>query len=867
MTDPYNLSVKDVADEFSTNIDNGLDENEAKERLKKYGLNKLSEEKGRTPLEIFISQFKSLLIIILIFATVISFFLGDIIESIAILFVVLLNALLGYIQEYRADQSVKALKELVAPVAVVLRNGKRKEIHQEEIVPGDVVILEAGGKIPADLRIVESVRLQLDESILTGESVTVSKQTDPINSNVSSIGDIINMAYMGTVVADGRGKGIVVKTGANTELGNIASLTQQIKSEQTPLEKKLNEFSKKLSIILGLICAIIFILNLQKVGTSLNAIQDTFIFAVSLAVAAIPESLPAVTTIVLSLGVGRMSKRNAVVKKLSSVETLGSTTVICTDKTGTITENKMKVEMLYFDGTECKVNDKLPSSPTIDRIKEVCFFDNDAIIEDGKPSGDPTEIALLEVCEDLNEKYSNVRFKRIFEIPFDSVRKMMSTVNEIDCKKYLYLKGAYEEVRKNVIKVLHNGKIVPFNDLKNAIDDKVIELSSKGYRLLALAYKEVEKQEDFNEDNLVFLGLVAIRDPIRKEVYSAVYKCKEAGIRVIMLTGDHIETAKAYAKELGLMDENSKAYSHSDLEKMSDEELKKELTEINVFARINPEDKYRIVNLLKEMGEIVAMTGDGVNDAPALRKADIGVAMGKRGTDLAREVSELILLDDNFATIVNAVEEGRVIYDNIKKTIFFLLSCNFGEIMLIVSAILLSLKIPLGPLHLLWLNLLTDSFPALALGFEKAEKNIMKPRKKPDNDIMNKSFLIGILIQALLICLGAMFLYIRNYSPENYSFSMTICFAGIIIIELFRAISARSQNEFIIKIGILSNKNMLFAQILSFVLLLLALYGPIAKIVFKAPPLSFSNWLEILIVAIVVLILAELRKLILRFRS
>jgi len=862
----YKLSGIETAEKLSTNIELGLSEEEAKKRLKKYGPNKISEEKGKSPFSIFISQFQSILIIILIVASIVSFFLGDTVESIAILFVVVLNAILGFVQEYRADQSVKALKELVSPVAKVIRDGKRKEIPQEEVTVGDIVILDSGDKIPADLRIIESARLQIDESILTGESITIDKTDEVIQNEINSIGDMINMAFMGTIVTFGRGKGIVVKIGKDTELGKIASLTQNIELEKTPLEKKLDSFSKRLSLILGIICIAIFALNLKNAGTGLKAIQDTFIFAVSLAVAAIPESLPAVRTIVLSLGIGRMSKRNAVVKRLSSVETLGSTTVICTDKTGTITENKMKVSAIYCDGKEYDIDNGLFQDGTLNKIKEVSYFDNDAIIEGDRQIGDPTEVALLEICNDLDEKFSNIRFNsRIYELPFDSVRKMMSTVNEINGKKYFYTKGAYEEVAKSSNMVLYNEKLIPFSELKSDFDKKVLELSSKGFRVLAAAFKEVN--EDYTEDNLTFLGLIAIRDPIRKEVFNAIETCKKAGIRVIMLTGDHIETAKAYARELGLIDNTNMAYSHADLEKMNDLELKEVLKKANVFARINPEDKYRIVTILKDMGEVVAMTGDGVNDAPALRKADIGVAMGKRGTDLAREVSDLVLLDDNFATIVNAIEEGRVIYDNIKKTIFFLLSCNFGEIFLIVGSMILSLKMPLGPLHLLWLNLLTDSFPALALGFEKAEANVMFPRKAKDNDIMNRSFLIGIILQAIFISFGALLIYIRNYSIENYAFAVTMCFAGIVVIELLRALSARSQNEFLLKIGVLSNKNMLLAQCLSFALLLPALYGPLSRILFNSVPLNFQNWIEIIIVSIIVLVLAELRKVFLKIHS
>ena len=468
----------------------------------------------------------------------------------------------------------------------------------------------------------------------------------------------------------------------------------------------------------------------MKIGFSLNAIQQTFIFAISLAVAAIPESLPTITTIVLSMGVSRMSKRNAVVKKLSSVETLGSTTVICTDKTGTITENKMKIEKIYFNDIEFDVKNPIDDYYAFKKLQEVCYFNNNSVVDTNKEIGDPTEIALLNLSKNLDKKYKDIRFKRIFEEPFDSIRKMMSTVNLVDNNKNLYTKGAFEEVSKLCSHVIKDEKIILLDiETRRSYDLEVTKLSKKGFRVLSLAYKEIEG-EDYSVNNLILIGLVAIRDPIRPEVFSAIEKCKNAGIRVIMATGDHVETAKSYAIELNIMNHNDKAYSHSEIENMSDDELKEILQRVSVFARINPEDKYRIVTLLKEMGEIVAMTGDGVNDAPALRKADIGIAMGLRGTDLAREVAVLVLLDDNFASIVNAIEEGRVIYDNIKNSIFFLLSCNFGEIMLVLASMILSMGLPLGPLHLLWLNLVTDSFPALALGFEKPNKDIMKPRIK-----------------------------------------------------------------------------------------------------------------------------------------
>lgn len=863
LTHWISTSIDEIAADLNTDKVNGLSEKEAERRLLEYGPNQITEEKQKTPWEILLAQFKSLLIIILLFAALSSFAFGDWIEALAILLVVILNAILGFVQEYRADQSVKALKKMLTQTSRVFREGSLKEIAYAKLVPGDIISIECGDKIPADVRLFDTVSFQVDESMLTGESMSIMKCSNPLKLDQASLGDMHNLGFMGTIVLNGRATALVLRTGLNTELGKIAALTQQVKQEKTPLEEKMELFSKRLSLLLGLLCAVIFVMYFFRSGLNISSLRASFIFAISLAVAAIPESLPAVTTIVLSSGVHRMSKKNAVTRKLSSVETLGSTTVICTDKTGTITENKMRTTAMITMDQEWHDPQEYPEfSVAAQWLRRVFYFNNDSRIEAERRMGDPTELALLDFAWDLDQNYHDIRFKRLHEIPFDSVRKRMLTVHQIDQTVFVAVKGAYENIADQCSSVFQGDKMIPFTpDLRSTLDKKVKELAQKGFRLLAATLKVTPNKDEWTEENLCMLGLLAMRDPIRAEVPKAIEKCRLAGIRVIMLTGDHIDTAAAYARELNMISEQDKVYNHFEMEAMNDDQLKDLLKTDAVFARITPEDKYRVVSLLKDSGEIVAMTGDGVNDAPALRKADIGVAMGIRGTDLAREVSELVLLDDNFATIVNAIEEGRKIYDNIKKTIFFLLSCNFGEILLVLGALMLSLPMPLSPLHLLWLNLITDSFPALALGLERAERNVMKPRQKKQSDIMNPSFFGGILFQALFIGSGALFVFMRHLSYGLLE-AITVCFAGLVLIELLRALSARSQNDLLIRMGVFSNLSMIGAQALSFLFLLLAMYGPLARLLFESVPLNTSQWIEVFLVAVFVLLMSELRKLV-----
>ncbi|MDD4028093.1 MAG: cation-translocating P-type ATPase [Caldisericia bacterium] len=860
---PYQKTVKELLELAESSIENGLINNQVVERAELFGPNTIVSGKKTSAWRIFFNQFQSLLIYILLFASGLSFYMKDMTEAIAILIVVVLNALLGFVQEYRADASIKAIQSLVNPECTVVRDGTRQTIPNEELVPGDIVLLESGNKIPADIRILSSTEgFKVDESMLTGESLSILKNSNVMQEEVSNPGDVRNQCYMGTIVTEGKAKGMVVSTGGDTELGKIASLTGEVKEEKTPLEKRMDIFSKNLTYILGFICALVFVLNIIQ-GDSFH---DTLLFAIALAVAAIPESLPAVTTIVLSNGVSRMSKHNAIVKRLASVETLGSTTVICTDKTGTLTENNMKAIKIFANLTEHKIPQVISEDSSIQLLQEIFYFDNDAVIQDQASSGDPTEIALLEIGQPLQSRYQDIRFKRSHEIPFDSTRKMMSVTIHKEDEEFFYTKGAWEQVAEKCNTIFLKGEQVSFTPaLKKRVNDTVVQWSQDGYRILAGAYKK--KPSTKQEEDLVFVGIAALRDPIRTEVFTAIQKCQDAGIRVIMVTGDHAETAKAYAKELKISQSSGKALTHEDIYQLSDQELLHELKTCSVFARINPEDKYRIVSLLKSQNEVVAMTGDGVNDAPALRKADIGVAMGLRGTDLAREVSELVLLDDNFATIVHAIEEGRVIYDNIKNTIFFLLSCNIGEILLVFTAILFGMPAPLGALQLLWLNLITDSFPAIALGFEKAGKGIMNPRKQQDNQFLNRSFMMRVTLQGVLIAGGAFWIYFEYYysSFSNpAALATTACFAGLIMIELFRALSARSQKRFLFEMGFFSNTYVIFAQIISFGFLLLALYGPIAVTFFQSTPIQLQQWINILIIATIVLISAEVQKLILR---
>ncbi len=762
----FNKTVDETVNELKTNEESGLTTEEVNTRKEKYGLNELAKKKKKSTFVKFLEQFKDFMIIVLIISAVISGIVGvkqeglsGMTDTIIILVVIIANAIIGVLQENKAEKSLEALQKLSSHVAKVMRNGKLLTIPSRELVPGDVVILETGDYVPADLRIIEAVNLKAQESALTGESVPVEKMSARIEDEKVGIGDRINMLFASSLITYGRGKAIVVETGMNTEVGKIANIINSAEEGETPLQAKLNKLGKTLGIVALIICFVIFGIGLLY-GKD---VIEMFLTAVSLAVAAIPEGLPAVSTIVLAIGVQRMVKKNAIVKKLPAVETLGSATVICSDKTGTLTQNKMTVEKIYYDNKVFEVKDfkRDLCDEDLNKLIYASMLCNDTkITESDKLAGDPTETALVDLGFKLDyEGTLYGQYPRVQEIPFDSDRKLMTTVNESNGKYIVYTKGGVDELLARCTKYIINGEIK--NDLKEfkeRIKEVNNEMASSALRVLAMAYKELDHKptnEELNsmESDLIYIGMVGMIDPPRLEVKDAVAKCKKAGIKTVMITGDHKVTAIAIAKTLGILENEDEAITGLELEEMSQEELEKNVRKYSVYARVSPEHKVRIVKAWQANGEIVAMTGDGVNDAPSLKIADIGCAMGVVGTDVAKEAADVILTDDNFATVVSAVEEGRRIYDNILKAIQFLLSSNIGEIVTLFVAILITpwlsskfgidinLIQTLLPIHLLWINLVTDSLPALALAVDPAEADVMerKPLKHKGRSIYKRN--------------------------------------------------------------------------------------------------------------------------------
>lgn len=776
-----------------------------------------------------------------------------------------------------------------SPNAKILRDGKIKSIPSEEIVPGDIVLLETGDIVPADTRLIESSNLKIDESSLTGESVPVEKEAIDITDPHLEIGDRKNYCYSSTIISYGRAKGIVTETGHKTEIGKIASSLLKVEDEETPLQKKLNQLSKLLGIIIVGICLIVLVVGLIYKHEA----YQMFLTSISLAVAAIPEGLAAIVTIVLSLGMTRMAKRNAIVKRLLAVETLGTTTTICTDKTGTLTQNEMTVRKAYLDHKVLDVEgigyepvgkikysgnnaseEDFPSLYTLMTISSLC---NDAKLEREdekyKIIGDPTEGALITFAgkKNLEKNKLEEKYPRVSELPFDSNRKMMTSLHKgfIDGKISSFTKGAPDIVLERCSKILIDGKVMPIseNDKKEILENnKSFALSA--LRVLAFAFKNFDSMpDDISEENLekdmIFVGLLGMIDPAREEAIEAIARCKKAGIRTIMITGDHLDTAFAIGNKLGIADSIDEAIMGRELNKMSDEEIRQIVKKKNIFARVSPENKVQIVTALKENGEITAMTGDGVNDAPAIKKADIGISMGITGTDVAKNTSDVILTDDNFKTIVDAVEEGRIIYSNIKKFVSYLLSCNIGEVLIIFISIILNIPLPLTAIQLLWLNLVTDSFPAMALGLEKGEEDIMElsPRD-PDEAIIDKKSALTIGLQSISITiatLGAYFYGMNVYGVDSIE-SRMMSFTTLIVCELLRAYSSRSNHLTLRKIGVFSNKSMVYASIFSFALLLLVLYIPFLNNIFKVSSPSLSDWIVILLFAIIPVAIGELRK-------
>lgn len=891
MKEWHKMSKEEIISSLETDPHQGLSDDEVNKRLSEYGTNELKEEEKKSFLSKLIEQFSDFLILILIAAALISFFVGEGKDAIVILAIVVLNAFLGIYQEGKAEKSLEALKKMASPTAKVIRNGHLSEVPASTLVPGDIVSLDAGDIIPADLRLIESSNLKIEEASLTGESVPVEKDSSIVFQEDVSLGDRKNMAYMGTSITYGRGKGVVVETGHNTEIGKIATMIQTYEDEDTPLQKQLNKLGKFLGITTIVICIVVFLVGLLQ-GREL---LELFMVSISLAVAAIPEGLPAIVTIVLAIGMNRMVKRNAIVKRLLAVETLGSTTVICSDKTGTLTQNEMTVVKVYTNdkiidvtGTgydiygEFKIgNENIGDTEFLNTLLHIAVLDNDADLEktaDGyKVIGDPTEGALVTLAAkgNIQKSSANEKYPRIEEIPFDSSRKMMTTFhkNYIPNKIVSFTKGAPDIVINRCSKIKIEDKILDLTDeMKKEILEVNNRFSEDALRVLALAYREYDElPEDIspenNEIDMTFVGLVGMIDPPRPEAKEAIKKCKEAGIKTIMITGDYKETAFAIAKELGMAESKEEAMMGDEINKVSDEELKEIVKKVKVFARVSPEHKVRIVTALKENGEIAAMTGDGVNDALALKKADIGVSMGITGTDVAKNTADMILTDDNFASIVAAVEEGRIIYSNIKKFVAFLLSCNIGEILIVFTSILLNLPVPLIAIQLLWLNLVTDSFPALALGVEKGDPDIMKiPPRNPDEPILTGKLLIRIALQSIAISVASLLSYIWGLSTYNGDLTKarTVIFACLITAELLRAFSSRSLNYTLFKIGFFTNKTMVYAVLASFALLLVVIYVPFLQPIFHTAALGLYDWCVILGLAIIPLIVGELSKTLLK---
>ena len=888
-TNWFNKTVDEVESTLKTNAENGLTAEEAKKRQEEYGLNELKAKKKKSLFVKFLEQFKDFMIIILIISAIISGVVGvaqgeGFTDTIIILVVVIVNAIIGVAQENKAEKSLEALQKLSSHVAKVVRDGKLQVIQSKELVPGDIVILETGDYVPADLRIIEAVNLKSQEAALTGESVPVEKMAAKIEDEKIGIGDRINMLFSSSLITYGRGKAVVVETGMNTEVGKIADIINTAEDQGTPLQQKLNKLGKTLGIVALAICAVIFVVGLLYGKEPIHM----FMTAVSLAVAAIPEGLPAVFTIVLAIGVQRMVKRNAIVKKLPAVETLGSASVICSDKTGTLTQNKMTVEKVFCDGNLVNLEE---SADMID-IKKLVYASmlcNDTkISEDDKLTGDPTETALVDMAFKLDFDPSVYgMFPRVAEIPFDSDRKLMTTVHEENGNYVVYTKGGVDELLANCNSYILEGDIkTDLEEYKEIIRRYNMEMAQNALRVLAMAYKVLDHKptaEEIKEleSNLTYIGMVGMIDPPRLEVKDAVQECKEAGIKTVMITGDHKITAIAIAKSLGILENDDEAITGTELEEMSDEELIRNVRKYSVYARVSPEHKVRIVKAWQANGETVAMTGDGVNDAPSLKIADIGCAMGVVGTDVAKEAADVILTDDNFATVVSAVEEGRRIYDNILKAIQFLLSSNIGEIVVLFLAILITpllskqfgvditLIETLLPIHILWINLVTDSLPALALAVDPAADNVMKrkPLKNTKKGIFTKGMTWRIVYQGLMIGLITLTAFIIGLSTpdvsqeEKVKIGQTMAFYVLALSELVHVFNIRDNKRSIFKTGIFNNSKLILATVVSASLMFVILFTQGLRDIFGLVMLPAMHVFETVMLVLAPVIIVEIFKL------
>lgn len=863
MKELYQMTSNEVRQKLNGKTEPLTNEEIAK-RQQEYGLNELVEEKKKNVFQVFLKQFADFLVIILIIAAIVSAALGDVESSVVILVVITMNGILGTVQTIKAEHSLQSLKELSMPMAKVIRDGQVMKISSKELTIGDVVCLEAGDYVPADGRIIESAGLKIDESMLTGESLVVDK-TDTVIEEEKPLAERTNMVYSGSLVSFGRGSYIVTSIGMNTEIGKIASLLKATSEKRTPLQISLDKFGQKLSIIILIFCAILFALNIIQ-GEN---IENAFMFAVALAVAAIPEALSSIVTIVLSFGTQKMAKENAIIRKLQAVEGLGSISVICSDKTGTLTQNKMTIEDAY-----CLNDDNL-------KLAKYSILCNDASIRDDEQIGDPTEVAFVVWAENLGISVEKFRAdnKRISENPFDSDRKLMSTLNVIvndstinnvndmsdlnNSNLIMITKGATDIILSRLANIEDKGIVRQINaEDKREIEKKNIEFSQKGMRVLAVAYKNYKSYDLTidDEDNLTFLGLAAMVDPPREQSESAVQECKEAGIKPIMITGDYKVTAAAIAKRIGILENADEACEGSVIDKMSDEELENFVENISVYARVSPEHKIRIVKAWQAKGNIVAMTGDGVNDAPALKQADVGVAMGITGSEVSKDAAAMVLTDDNFQTIVKAIENGRNIYQNIKNSIQFLLSGNFAGILAVLFASIAMLPVPFAPVHLLFINLLTDSLPAIALGFEKGDKDVMKkPPRDRNESIMTKDFLINVGIEGLVIAVTTMTAFMIGYRDNNALLASTMAFGTLCMGRLFHGFNCKSDKPVIFN-NLFSNKWLIGSFLTGVILMSSVLMIPAFHTALKVQTLSIAQLLIIYALAAADFLIIQLLK-------
>lgn len=861
---PYQMKKEDVLKMLGTD-ENGLTQNQAKENQKKYGKNELAEGKKKNPFILFLEQYKDFLVIILIIAAIISGVLGDIESAIVIFVVITINAILGTVQHIKAEQSLDSLKEMSAPTAKVIRDGEIKVVEGKDVTVGDIVVIEAGDYVCSDGRIIENASLKVDESAMTGESEPVEKQETVLDGE-KPLGDRVNMLYSGSFATYGRAKMVVTSVGMETEIGKIASLLKSTQEKKTPLQESLDNFGKKLSLIIIGICVIVLGLELfRSDGINLTVFTDAFVFAVALAVAAIPEALSSIVTIVLSVGTQKLAKENAIIRKLQAVEGLGSVSIICSDKTGTLTQNKMTVQKIYFDGQIIDKDDEINARQgqlIIDGA--LC---NDSVQKEGQEIGDPTEIALVNFSEkhDLPVEKMREKYQRLGEIPFDSDRKLMSTVHKIGGNYKMLTKGAVDVLsgRINEVKTMDGKRSFTAEDLAE-LKKVNTEFSQMGLRVLAVCERDVDTVDISVEDekDYILLGLVAMQDPPREESAEAVRKCKTAGIRPIMITGDHLVTASAIARKIGILDDNGRAVEGREIENLSDEELDEFVSDVSVYARVSPEHKIRIVSAWQRKGYIVSMTGDGVNDAPALKQADIGVAMGITGSEVAKDAASMVLTDDNFATIVKAIENGRNLYRNIQRAIQFLLSGNTAGILAVLYASFMALPVPFKAVHLLFINLLTDSLPAIALGVEPHSSDVMNEKPRPKNQsILTKKVLTNICVEGIVIGVMTMIAFYVGFM-RNAEVASTMAFSTLCLSRLVHGFNCKSDKPVWFTKKMWNNKSMIGAFFVGFVLLNAVLLVPVLQGIFAVAPLTIAELLTVYGLSLGTFVIVQILKMI-----